>query len=150
MRLEEPKHLKRQEVVAQKLASVFGCEWGQMGPYSPFDVYLRKAKDMKAIVEIRTRRDRECNSFTTVLLDMDKWFSLMQAEIALGLAALYVVAFTDGIWYIRIGSLPVNEFKMKWRGRDDRPQAKNDLSPVIEVPSSYFKRICDSEGVFES
>jgi hypothetical protein len=121
-----------------------------MGPYSPFDIYLRRDKTMTALVEIRTRRDRECGTFTTALLDMDKWFPLILAEIGLHLAGLYVVAFTDGIWYTRIGHLPVTEFKMTWRGREDRPEAKNDLSPVIEVPISYFKRICDSSGVFET
>jgi len=149
MRLEEPRHANREKVVADKIAAEWKCEWEQMGPYSPFDVYLRRGKDMLAIVEIRTRRDRECYSFPTVLLDMDKWFSLMQAEIGLGLRSLYVIAFTDGIWYVRIGRLPVREFVMSWRGRKDRPEAANDLSPVIEVPTSYFRRICDSDGVFE-
>jgi hypothetical protein len=122
MKLEEPKHQKREEIVANKIAAAWNCEWGQMGPYSPFDVYLRRGKNMTAIVEIRTRRDRELNSFSTALLDMDKWFSLMLAEIGLHLPALYVVAFTDGIYYVRIGHLPVRDFKMTWRGRDDQKQ----------------------------
>jgi len=149
MRLEQPKHLARQRIVADRIAAEWKCAWGQMGPYSPFDVYLMRDKAIVSLVEIRTRRDRTCGAFPTVLIDLDKWFSLMQAEIGLHLPALYVVAFTDGIWWVRIGSLPVNEFKINYRGRTDRPEAANDLSPVIEVPSMTFRRLCSSDGVFE-
>ena len=147
--LNNPEYQKREVEVANKVAAAWSLQWGQMGPYSPFDVYLRKDKKIVAIAEIRTRRDRECHSYTTALLDLDKWFSLMQAEIALGLPGLYIVAFTDGIWWVRIGRLPVRDFKLEYRGRVDRPQAYNDLSPVIQVPTSYFKRVCDSDGVFK-
>jgi hypothetical protein len=148
--LEEPKHVARQNTVADRLAKAWRCEWGQMGPYSPFDVYLMRDKKIHALVEIRTRRDRTCHAFTTVLIDLDKWFSLMQGEIGLQMPCFYVVAFTDGIWFVRIGTLPVNAYKINYRGRTDRPQAANDLSPVIEVPSDQFQRVCDSDGVFEN
>lgn len=74
----------------------------------------------------------------------------MQAEIALQMPGMYIVAFTDGIWYVRIGTLPVNQYKINFRGRKDRPQAMNDLSPAIEVPCSEFKKVCDSNEVFEA
>ncbi len=149
MRLEEPRHLIRQKVVAERIARRFKCEWHEMGPYSPFDVYLIRDREIKALVEIKTREDRELNSFSSVMINLDKWFTLMQAEVGLGIAGLFVVAFTDGIWYVRIGQLPVRGFKIVYRGRTDRPDAKNDVMPAIEVPSNQFTRVCDSDGVFE-
>ena len=147
--LEKPKHVARQTAVAEKLAQAWNAEYGSFGQYAPIDVYFMRNKNIVSMAEIRTRRDRECNTFGTVLIDLDKWFHLMQAEIGLAMPAMYVVTFTDGIWYVRIGTLAVNNFKIKYRGRTDRPEAPNDMSPVIEVPSSMFVRVCGSDGVFE-
>lgn len=145
--LEEPHHTEQQLVIAEKLAQAWKCEYDNMGPYSAFDVYLKRDKKIVALAEIRTRGNRTCHEFPTVMIDLDKWFVLMQAEIGLSMPGFFVVAFKDGIYYVRIGTLPVNQYKINYRGRA-RPQAKNDVSPVIEVPSGEFKRVCDSDDVF--
>jgi hypothetical protein len=108
---------------------------------------MREAR-IAALAEIKTRGDRTCHGFSTVLINLNKWFSLMQGEIGLQLPCFYVVAFTDGIWTVRIGSLPVNTFKINYRGRSDRPQAVNDQAPVIEVPSAEFKFVCACDGIW--
>jgi hypothetical protein len=149
VRLEQPKHLARQKVVADRLAAKWRCEWGQMGPYSPFDVYMLRERKVHALVEIRTRRDIAHDSHPYVLIDLDKWFHLMQCEIGLQLPGLYAVAFTDGIYYVRIGALPVNDYRLLYCGRKDRPEAANDMSPVVQVPNGQFRWVDTSEGVFE-
>jgi hypothetical protein len=146
--LETPRQTATQDAIANRLAAAWRCEWGRMGPYSPFDVYLMREKKIVALVEIRTRQNRQFATFPTVMLDLDKWFHLMQGEVVMQLAGVYVVAFPDGIWWLRIGTLPVNTFKVTFRGRTDRPEAPNDQSPVIEVPCASFHRLGSSDGVF--
>lgn len=148
-RLERPVHVAREQEIAARLAAAWRCDWQQMGPYSPFDVYLLREKRIVAFAEIKTRGDRACHTFPTVMINLDKWFTLMQAEIGLSIAGLFVVAFSDGIWWVRIGTLPVNHYKICYRGRADRPAVKNDVMPSVEVPSGEFKRLCASDGIFE-
>ena len=149
MRLENQTFVNRETVIAEKVAEKWNCSFQRMGPYSPFDIYFLRDNRLCSFAEIRSRRDRELNSFATVLVDLDKWFPLMEAEIYLKVPTFYIIAYTDGIYYVRLADIQVSKYPITYKGRTDRPQAKNDLSPVIEIPSNLFKKICDSEGVFE-
>jgi hypothetical protein len=156
-------HSAWQDAVADKLAARWRCQWKGMGPYCPFDVYMMRDKKILSLVEIRTRRDKTHDAYPVVMLDLDKWYVLVGAELGFHkraarralrpgrkLAGIYVNAFSDGIWFVRIGDLPVNEFSVMYRGRTDRPESPNDRSPVIEIPVEHFRLACPSDGVFEA
>ena len=149
MRLENDLYETREGKIAEKVAAAWKCEAHRMGPYSPFDIYFIRDTRLCAFAEIRSRIDRELRTFPTVLIDLDKWFPLMQSEIYLKVPAFYIIAYSDGIFFLRLAEVDVSRYPITFKGRKDRPQAKNDLSPVIEIPSGLFKPICDSEGVFE-
>ena len=149
MRLEEERHVKREMEVARLVAEKWKCTHNRIGGYSSFDIYFLREKTLVAVAEIKTRH-RLAGSFETVLLNIDKWFPLRQWETGLGIPSFYVVAFTDGIYFTRIGTLNVRDFKLTCRGREDRPGIQNDVRPVIEIPLNRFGYLCSSEGVFEA
>lgn len=150
MRLEMPHQQKRELIIGQLVSSAWGCEAKKMGSYTHFDVYFIKGQRVVALAEIRSRADRELNSFPTALIDLDKYMALLMAEISLRVPAFYIIAYPDGVYYTRISGLPASELQKTYKGRTDRLDiAPNDMSPVLEVPIKYFKRICSSEGVFE-
>jgi hypothetical protein len=150
MKYEEERDRRREAAVATLLAARWRCEWGQLGPYTPFDVYMMREKKIVSLVEIRTRTNRTRLEWSTVLLDLDKWFTLLQAEVGLGLPGIYAVAFQDGIGFVRIGTLPVNEYAISFQGPKNRPEAANDRCPVIEVPSKAFKMVCPLNGALDA
>jgi hypothetical protein len=151
MKLEQPGDLSRQNAVADRLAAAWKCEWSRTGPYSPVDVYMMRGKQLVSVVEIRTRGNRERDTFDTVVINLNKWFHLLLAEIVLGLPGIIAFAFRDGIYYARIGKLPVSAYGLLVTGRTDRPDvhAPNDFAPGIHVPSGEFKRVCSSDGIFD-
>lgn len=150
MKLETAQHIQAQDRVATLVAQKWGYTWNRLGGYSPYDVSFLNGIEIKAIAEIRTKRV-EMRERAVEMVDLDKWMSLFL--VAIGMPQVephYIVACLDGIWHVPIRMLPVDAFRIKYRGRHDRPQAPNDASTVIQVPTGYFRLICDSNGVFEN
>ena len=133
------RHKKHEAQVADWLAARRNYTWRSMGEFHPIDVYFLKDDIIHSLVEIRTRRNLWVRQERFVLMDLDKWFSLMQAEIALHLPSFYVVAARDGVWYVRVGALEVQDFRIVLRGRRDRPHMPNDVCPVLEIPAAKFQ-----------
>lgn len=144
---EDPSSVERECRVATKLAAAWRCDWGRLGQYSPVDVYLMRKSEILAFAEIKTRPVPLPRP--TVLLDIHKWFALIQVEVTLAKLAFYVVAFLDGIFFVRIGTLPVHTCALVHTGRTDR-QTSADQRPAIAVPTAAFTRLCDSTGIFQS
>jgi hypothetical protein len=148
--LETDRDMAREEAVAKKIAALKGYQYGRLGTFSPYDVFLLdQKKRLTAIVEIRTRTDRRHDSYAAACIDADKWLILLMADISLRVPGLYAVAYPDdGIYVVRIGAIQGMNFTVVSRGRVDRPGI-NDVSPVVAVPTRLFERWCDSDGVFE-
>lgn len=144
---EDPHSVERERRVAERVAKAWRCEWGRMGRFSPVDVYLMRERTILAFAEIKTRPVDLPKP--TVLLDMHKWFALMQVEIALNKLGFYVVAFLDGIFFVRIGTLPVHTCALVHTGRTDR-HTSADQRPAIAVPTAAFTRLGDSTAIFQS
>jgi hypothetical protein len=60
-------------------------------------------------------------------------------EIGLGCPAIYVVKFTDIIFYIRIPDIPTSDIVIG--GTTHLVQSYTDIEPLIRVPVNLFKRI---------
>jgi hypothetical protein len=142
MGLETPADRKRENLVAAQVARAWNCEESAMGEYSPFDRFFKRGTSLLAIAEIKCRLNRAAGDFDTVFLNLDKWFSLMQAEIAFQLPSVYIIEFKDGIYWIRIGHTRISDCVLSVRGRKDRGK-KNDVRPVIEIPTILFDPLED-------
>jgi hypothetical protein len=60
-------------------------------------------------------------------------------EIGLGCPAIYVVKFTDGIFYIRIPDIPTSDIVIG--GTRQVVKSHTDIEPLIRVPVSLFRKI---------
>jgi hypothetical protein len=137
MKFETLGDIDNQESIAEFVSSTWGCNFSRMGEYSPFDFYFHKNKLLKALVEIKVRK-RKLESFPTVFLNLDKFFTLFFSELSIGIAGLFIVKCDDGIFYVRVGNLPVRDYGYFIKGREDRG-GFNDIRPVVEIPIKYFK-----------
>jgi hypothetical protein len=143
------RDLAREARVAQIAADYWGCEWDRLGPFAKYDVHLRRGLNVVAIAEIRTRNREGPMEYPTTLIDLDKWLVLIGAELSLNIPALYVQAYYSGVYYVRAGKIPAADLSCTYRGKVGRGAARNDASPVLELPSKWMRRIGDSDGVFE-
>ena len=121
-----------------------------MGPYSPFDRYLVKAGRLVAVAEIKTRTNRTLETFPTVYINLDKWVTLTVAEAALRVAGLFVIAFSDGIYWVRVGRVPLAQCEVGRRGRTDRKDVTDDVVPAVELPTSLFRNLAGEQATRRS
>jgi hypothetical protein len=146
--LEEPKHVARERKVADRLAEKWKCSCEQMWQYCPYDLCLRRGSKVFGIAEVRTLT-RTYEQYPSFFIDLDKWFTLWHNETALRMMSFYVVAFTNGVWWVRIGDLPVKAFEVEFIGREDRPDVVNDQRATLKVSTRWLRRLCDADGIFE-
>jgi hypothetical protein len=137
MRLETKSDKAVEKKVAEYISEKWKCDYSSMGPYSPYDICFTRNGVLEAIAEIKDRTNRDCCTFPTVCLNLDKWFSLIKCEMFLGRPAFYIVQFRDGIYFLRIGKLQISSFKISYKGRVDRG-AKNDQRLAVDIPSNLF------------
>jgi hypothetical protein len=143
MILETQRDIDLENDVANELAKSWNCTHGSMGKFTSFDKFMIRDGKPVALVEIRVRANSSFDKFPNAILDMDKFLSLIVAEITLKLPCFYVLKYTDGIYYVRIGELPAKELSQKVMGRQDRVDmgVKNDNRPVLIIPNVYFKKL---------
>ncbi len=139
--LETNADRNRESEITEVLCKAWNCTSGSLGPYSPFDRYLYKNSKLSAIIEIKARQNRALKTFDTVYLNLDKYFSLLIGELQLRVPSLYVVAFSDGIYYVKIGQIPAAELNIFIKGREDRPDVKTDVRPALQIPINYFRPV---------
>lgn len=139
--LETPNDRKREDEIADLISKEWKCEWGSMGIYSPFDKYFMRNNKLVAIAEIKDRKNRSSTSFDTIFLNLDKYFSLLLAEITMKIPSFYIVGLSDGIFYIKVGTITVSDLNTFVKGRVDRPNVANDIRPAIQIPVSLFIKL---------
>ena len=140
MRLETKSDQETERKVAEHMSVVWKCDYSSMGPYSPYDICFTRKGVLSAIAEIKDRTNRERDTYPTVCLNLDKWFTLIQCELFLGKPAFYIVQFKDGIYFLRIGEVEINQYKISYKGRVDRGE-KNDQRLAVDIPSELFKAV---------
>lgn len=147
MKLESATNKTQERKVAEKVSRVWKCDWASIGLYGPFDIYFMRDRCPIAIAEIKVK-NQKFNDFPNLFFDLHKWMYLFVAEITC-LPAFYIACLQDGIYWVRAGDVPVAGMKWLVTGRTDREDVFSDQRPTLLIPTSYFKFLCDSDGVFE-
>lgn len=127
----------REREIAQRVADAWHCEAVEFPALSPIDWYMKRENKLVGLIEIKTHRNRIAE-YRTVLLDVLKTMHLMYAALAFNVKAVFVVQFTDGLYYVdvaRLCGLPTAV-----RGRTDRGD-RFDVHPCIEIPRDRFTEI---------
>ena len=117
--------------VASMLEHAWHCEMRAFGPLSPIDYYALRDGRLVAVVEIKTR-SHDAERYPTVFLNVRKWLALSLGQLGLGVPALYVVRFTDGIRWIRVDKIDAKMTNIG--GCRSIVKAASDIEPVIHVP----------------
>lgn len=126
-----------QAVVLQELEAAWTCEVKLFGPFCALDYYLLRDGRMVAVAELKARTHPH-GTYPTVFLSLRKWLALTLASVGMGVPALFVVRFTDGAYWLRVGEVDASAVRVA--GRYDRGAA-NDVEPIIQVPLSKFRPV---------
>lgn len=129
----------RNESEAQKIIEAkWQCELHRFGQMAALDWFATRHGRMMALIELKSRTHAS-DHYPTVFLNVRKWLALMLGEAGLGCTGLFLVKFTDGLFWIPVAQ--VDGTKHKVGGLKLIKKAVSDIEPVIEVPVASMKRI---------
>jgi hypothetical protein len=133
------EHEAQQGTVAERLEAAWSCRLVPFSKLSAVDYYVERDDRMRALVEVKCR-NQASTEFGTALLSVRKWLALTLAEVALGVPALYVYAFTDCLLWAPLGAVDVSAHRILGR-RDARSDLRSDREPMVVVPVNVFREI---------
>lgn len=101
-----------------------------------FDFSMYRGDALKAVVEVKRRKHR-FGHFPDVILSLAK-FNTALSFINMGIPAIFVVEFDDGIRFHRFD--PDFPYNFSMGGRSDRGDWQ-DVEPVVLIPTETFKTL---------
>lgn len=120
------------------IEAAWGCEIHPFGPLSPIEAYATRHGRLVGLVEVKHRSHR-FGEFPTVFLNVRKWMALLLGSQGLGVPAVFVVRFADGLWQVEVGR--VDPQRVVMGGTTRMVKARSDVEPVIEVPVEQLTKI---------
>ena len=109
-------------VTLRKLPIKYGAEWVAF-----------RGDQAVAVIEYKNR-PHDSTRFPTYLLSVHKWMSMRSLANTIGVPAILVVEFVDGM---RHCTLEDEMATTAWAGRRDRGDA-DDLEPCMMIPMDRF------------
>jgi hypothetical protein len=116
---------------ARQLEKAWRCEIRPFGQLCPIDFYALRNSALVGLLELKSRT-HESTKYPTIWLNLRKWLALTMGETGLGVPALFVVKFLDGLYYIPVNEVPTNQIKIG--GTKHIVKSHTDIEPVIEIP----------------
>jgi len=136
-------HNEQDAMVA--LAQGWDCEIKPFGRLCPVDFYAIRDGRLVAVIESKSRTHNS-NAFPTVFLNVRKWLALSLASVGLGVPAIFVVDFADGVRkWININGIDVG--KVSIAGCRQTVKSHTDIEPVIEVPVAKMHQLGTNNSV---
>lgn len=131
------KDRRNEESTARVLERAWRCELRRYGELSPVDWFAVRDGRIVGVLELKSR-SHESTRYPTVFLNQRKQLSLVWAAMGTGAPALFVVRFTDGIWWTIVG-LAMGDIKLG--GCREIVKARSDIEPVIHVPVAEMRQL---------
>lgn len=119
-----------EQEVAAVLEAAWNCTLRPFGHFAAIDWFAVRGGVPVAVVELKCR-NCSSDSSTSVMLNVRKWLALNLAGVGLGVPAIFVVRFTDGIRWVAVGPEPL---PLRMAGDPRRPDPIGRSEPVLEVP----------------
>jgi hypothetical protein len=128
-----------EQQVAAVLENAWRCRMIHFGLLSPLDWYSTRDDRLVGVLELKAR-SHASDRYPTVFLSVRKWLALITAGIGLGVPALFVVQFTDGVRWCRVADIDASQHRMG--GCRPRPGREDlDVEPLIEVPVLFMRTV---------
>jgi hypothetical protein len=124
---DEDDEVERQ--VAVVLAEAWKCEVKSFGRIAVIDWWFGRDGRLVGIGELKSR-SHASTKYPTVFLNVRKWLALTLGSIGLGVPAMFVVQFTDGLRFINVAKIDATRNMI---GGCKEIKKARDVEPMIEV-----------------
>lgn len=126
-----------EKAVAQYIGEKLGCTIRPFADLSPVDWYAETDGRLTGVLELKCR-SHPSTKYRTVYLNVRKWLALMLASNGLGVPAMFVVRFEDGVKWVNVADVPAHNVRI---GGCAFKRKESDVEPLIEVPVSLMTDI---------
>ena len=130
--------LANEQETVKRLEAAWRCEIRPFGRLCPVDFYALRHGRIVAVLELKSRTHAR-NRYPTVWLNVRKWLAMQLAACGLGCPALFVVRFTDGLYYAPVSEISTEQVRIG--GTDGRVKSHSDVEPVIDVPVDRLREV---------
>jgi hypothetical protein len=134
---------KNERSVAERVEAAWGCSLRQFGKLAPLDWYAERHGRLVGLLELKSRTHAH-DKFGTTFLNIRKWFALTMGAAGLGVPGIFVVKFTDGIWWKPIAEVDATQHKIG--GCFQIVKSRSDIEPQIHVPVESMRRLKETDG----
>jgi hypothetical protein len=131
---------KNEDEVIALLEKAWKCAVHRFGALSPIDFFALRNESMVAVMELKTR-SHEHGRYPTVFLSVRKWLALTLASVGLNVRALFVVKFTNGVYYIDLKDVDATKNRMAGIKEELSPHDHLGREPIIDVPIGSLIKI---------
>lgn len=129
---------QREAEIAELLSAAWGCQLHKWGPYAPLDWWASRDGQVLAVIEAKSR-SHASTDHQTVWLNWRKFAELGNVEERHGVKAVFVVQFTDGLFFVPWREIDGTQHCIG--GFRERFKSASDIEPMVEVPVASMKRI---------
>ena len=103
--------------IAKVVEQLWKCKVEKLPRKNYVDYALMRDKELSAYAEVKSRKN-ERNKYPTWMVSLEKWmYAKRIAEVSNGVPMLFIVEWTDGIYWLRQDTA---EFFVGVGGRSDR------------------------------
>jgi len=104
------------------------------------DVAAEREGRIVAWIEFKGRKIK-LRQYPDIMLSVLKYNHGKQLSKSTGVPFFFVVAFIDGLYYVRLDDIDPNSLGMKVGGRTKQTRDSADIEPVIHIDNGLFKRL---------
>jgi hypothetical protein len=126
---------------AALLGAAWSCELRSFGKLAPLDWFAVRHGRLVSVLELKSR-SHASDTYPTVFLNVRKWLALTLASTGLGVPALFVARFTDGVRWVNVAEVDASRVRMGGCRRHFASRA--DIEPVIEVAVAGMRMLLAS------
>ncbi len=135
-RVETKEHINNEIKAIQEFCKVKNCTFTKL-PKFDIDFLIDKNGKGIAFMEVKCRTHKY-KDFSTQFLSFHKYQSLMNCNKYL--PAYFLCKYTDGIYYIHVNLIPLNNIKKGGRN-EPRCYCPNDIEFLIHFDRSLMTRL---------
>jgi hypothetical protein len=127
------KDSEKERNVADRIEKAWDCNLQHLGIYSPVDWWAVRHGQPVGWIEIKSREYDKNEHYSTILLNVRKWLSLMLLTATTDIPAIFVSNIRDQIKWIPVSLIDARNIKVIIP-KGGIVKSRNDREPCILVP----------------
>lgn len=132
------KDRQNEAQVIAAIESKWRCKVHPFGKLCQVDFYALRDNRIVSVLELKSRTHERAR-YPDVFLNVRKWLALTLASMGMGCPAIFVVKFTDGIWFVPVNEIPAGTVEMGGTARIVK--SRSDIEPVFRVDVGLLKAL---------